>query len=226
MELLIFGHSGPSVIFFPTRTAHFYDYENWKVIEAIKPKLEDGYLQVYCVDSVDKESFYCDECEPQDKIRRHLQYEKYILEEVLPFIHSKNPNSEVISAGCSMGAYHAVNIAFRHPNQFNKVLGLSGRYDLTKRIGMFADLFNGFRNEDIYFNMPSYYIPNLTDESILESLRKMDITFVVGQFDAFLLNNKELSDMLNGKGVKNKFYIWEDEAHKPWHWSKMLKLYL
>ena len=28
MELLIFGDAGEPVIFFPTRTAHFYDYED------------------------------------------------------------------------------------------------------------------------------------------------------------------------------------------------------
>ena len=226
MELLVFGHRGASVLFFPTRCAHFYDYENWKVIEAIQPKIEAGYVQLFCIDSVDKESFYCHDCQPAEKILRYIQYEKYILEEVLPFINYKNPNSYTISAGCSMGAYHAVNIAFKHPDCFDKVIGMSGRYDLTRRIGIFSDLFNGYRNEDIYFNMPSFYIPNLTDPNILKLLSKMEIILAVGQFDAFLINNKDLSDTLTKKGLKNEFYIWEHEAHNPLHWGKMLQLYL
>ena len=58
MELLVFGHGGDPVLFFPTRTAHFYDYEDWMVIEALRRKIEAGTIQVYCLDSVDKESFY------------------------------------------------------------------------------------------------------------------------------------------------------------------------
>lgn len=224
--MLVFGHAGAPVIFFPTRCAHFYDYENWKVIEAIMSKINAGYIQVYCVDSIDKESFYCDYCQPSEKIYRYLEYERYILEEVLPFVNNRNQNLNIISAGCSMGAYHAVNIAFKHPKRFCKVIGMSGRYDLTIKIGIFADLFNGYRSEDIYFNMPSYYIPNLTERYILDDLRRMEIILAVGQYDAFLLNNKDLSDTLTRKGLKNEFYIWEAEAHNPLSWGKMLQLYL
>src|SRR5690349_10551699 len=51
MELLVFGQAGTPVVFFPTRTARFYDYENWKVIEAMRHRIERGDLQIYCVDS-------------------------------------------------------------------------------------------------------------------------------------------------------------------------------
>jgi esterase/lipase superfamily enzyme len=58
MELLVFGHAGASVLFFPTRTARFYDYENWKIVHVLQDKIEKGLLQLFCVDSVDAESFY------------------------------------------------------------------------------------------------------------------------------------------------------------------------
>ena len=35
MEILIFGHAGIPVLFFPTRTAKFYDYEDWNVIDGV-----------------------------------------------------------------------------------------------------------------------------------------------------------------------------------------------
>src|SRR3954470_24503536 len=130
MELLVFGHAGTPVLFFPTRTARFYDYENWKVIDAISGKIDNGNLQVYCVDSIDIETFYCACSHPSQRILRHLQYERYILDEVIPFIKSNNPNDSLISAGCSLGAYHAVNLALRYPHLFCKVVAMSGRYDL------------------------------------------------------------------------------------------------
>ncbi len=130
IELLSFGYSGSPVLFFPTRTARFYDYENWRIIEALKEKIDAGMLQVFCVDSIDTESFYSDK-HPAHRMERHLQYESYVLSEVIPFIRFKNKCPDLISAGCSLGGYHAVNLAFKNPHIFTKVVGLSARYDLT-----------------------------------------------------------------------------------------------
>src|SRR4051812_15741103 len=163
MELLVFGHAGTPVLFFPTRTARFYDYENWKVIDAISDKINKGWLQVYCVDSNDLESFYCPCSHPSQRILRHMQYEQYIVDEVIPLIKNNNSNDFILSAGCSLGAYHAINIALKHPRLFGKAVGMSGRYDLTLKAMEFPDLFDGYHDENIYFNMPTQYIPNLTD---------------------------------------------------------------
>ena len=70
IELLLFGYSGTPVLFFPTRTARFYDYEDWKIIDALKEKISAGLLQIFCVDSIDIESFYsCNH--PSERIKRH-----------------------------------------------------------------------------------------------------------------------------------------------------------
>jgi esterase/lipase superfamily enzyme len=225
MEMLVFGHGGAAVIFFPTRTAHFYDYEDWKIIDAMKDKIENGFLQVFCVDSLDAESFYSG-LHPADKIKRHLDYENYILSEVLPFIRQKNDNSFLIAAGCSLGGYHAVNIAFRHPQLFNKVVGMSARYDLTISSPSFPDLFNGYFDETIYYNMPSRFIPNLTDAAILEDIRKLEISIAIGQDDPFFYNNQLLNQALTDKNIPHGFYIWEGEAHRPRYWRQMVQWYL
>src|ERR1700678_3785174 len=107
MELLIFGHSGTAVLFFPTRMARFYDYENWRIVDALKDRIYNGQLQLFCVDSIDHESFYNKNVHPAVRIARHIQYEQYILHEVLPLMHKKNGGNYFEAAGCSMGAYHA-----------------------------------------------------------------------------------------------------------------------
>ncbi len=226
MELLIFGHAGDPIIFFPTRTARFYDYENWQVIDAIRRKIETGAIQVYCLDSVDKESFYAKHLHPSERILRHLQYEKYILEEVLPLVQHKNPHDTVVAAGCSLGAWHAANLAFKNPHLFHKVVGLSGRYDLTITLEHFDDLFDGYRDQNIYFNMPSQYIPFLYDDAIIEKLRKLEIVFVVGEKDIFLENNLTLSNSLWSKNILNALHLWDGESHKARYWRHMVQLYL
>lgn len=225
MELLVFGHAGARVLVFPTRGGRFYDYENWGMVEALRHKLEQGWLQLFCLDSVDGESFYGWGC-PQERIRRHLQYEAYLIHEVLPFTRAKNPNMCLVTHGCSMGAYHAVNLAFRHPELVGKVVALSGRYDLTQPIDSFRDLFSGYYDEAIYFNTPCHFIPNLFDERLLNRLRQMEIIFVVGETDPFLDNTHQLSQALWDKGVWHAMYVWSGRAHKPRHWRDMIQLYL
>jgi esterase/lipase superfamily enzyme len=226
MEMLIFGYGGASVLFFPTRMGRFYDYENWRVIESMRDKIEKGYIQVYCVDSCDCESFYSSGFHPSAKIMRHIQYEQYILQEVMPFVHKKNPGSFKIAAGCSLGAYHAVNISLRHPDVFNKVVGMSGRYDLASKIGHYEDLLEGYWDENVYFNMPLQYIPNLMDEDRLFNIKQMHIVIAVGQEDVLLENNRSLCNMLSEKGINTSLYIWDKEAHQARSWRQMVIYYL
>lgn len=226
IELLVFGHTGTPVLFFPTRAARFYDYENWGVINAIRDKIENGYLQVYCVDSIDDESFYCGWRHPSQKITRHLHYEQYIVHEVLPFLHLKNQACNIISAGCSLGAFHAINLAFKYPNHFCKVVGMSGRYDLSKQLNHYQDLFNGYWDENIYFNSPNQFLPNLSNHELIQSLKNLEIILAVGKEDPFYESNLQLSQALWNKEIWNALYVWEGEAHKARYWRQMAQQFL
>jgi esterase/lipase superfamily enzyme len=225
MEMLIFGYGGAAVLFFPTRIGRFYDYENWRVIEALRDKIEKGHIQVYCVDSCDLESFYSTGFHPATKISRHIEYEQYILNEVVPFMNRKNPRAFKIAAGCSLGAYHAMNIALRHPGVFNKVVGMSGRYDLATKIGHYEDLLDGYWDENVYFNMPSQYVPNLENDKLV-GIRQMHIVLAIGQEDVLLDNNLSLSRVLIEKGINTSLYIWDREAHQARSWRQMVVQYL
>jgi esterase/lipase superfamily enzyme len=226
MELLIFGHGGARVLVFPTRAGRFYDYENWGLVGALGHALGAGWLQLYCVDSVDAEGLYCPWCHPRDRIWRHEQYEAYILHEVLPLSWACNPNPMLIAHGCSLGAYHAANIALRHPHLFGKIVALSGRYDLTTQLGSFRGLFDGYYDEAIYFHTPCHFVPNLHDQAQLALLRRMEIIFAVGADDCFCENNRQLSQALWEKGVWNALHIWQGEAHRARDWRRMVALYL
>ena len=226
MELLIFGSRGARVIVFPTRDGRFFDYENWGMVNALRDKIEAGYLQLICVDSIDRESLYADWAAPPDRIKRHGQYERYILDEVLPFSEGRNPNSFVIAHGCSLGAYHAMNLALRHPDRFGKVVALSGRYDLTAEVGTFRDLFDGYYDDAIYYHNPSHFVPRLENPATLDALRGLEITFVIGQDDVFLANNVAFSEALHQQQISHDFFIWDGEAHRPRYWRQMVNLYL
>jgi esterase/lipase superfamily enzyme len=226
MELLVFGHSGACALVFPTREGRFYDYENWGLVDSLRHSIEGGCIRLFCVDGVDSESLYCRRVPPWSRVERHRQYERYIVEEVIPLMRAENGASSLIAHGCSIGAYHAINLALRHPWFFCKVVALSGRYDLTCPVGPFEDLFNGHYDQDIYFITPNHFLPNLTDPGFLEPIRKMEITLAVGEHDPFQESNRVLSQALADKQIPHRLAIWPGEAHRARYWREMLPNYL
>ena len=226
MELLVFGHAGAKVLVFPTREGRFYDYENWGLVDALGNSIEGGHIRLYCVDGVDSESLYCRSAPLPVRAARHRQFEGYILQEVIPLMLSENGVRSLIVHGCSIGAYHAVNLALRHPSLFCKVVGLSGRYDLTRPTGPFEDLFSGHYDQDVYFITPNHFLPNLNDPRLLGPMRRMDITLAVGEQDPFHESNRVLSDALAAKSVPHRLAIWPGEAHRARCWREMVPYYL
>ncbi|MBE2236498.1 MAG: esterase family protein [Caldilineaceae bacterium] len=219
MELLVFGHAGARVLIFPTSMGRYYEYEDRGMVGNLAHQIDNGWLQLYCIDSIDAESFYNHWAHPSGKIWRHVQYEEYILNEVLPMSWSKNQNPFLISHGCSFGAYHAVNIAFRHPHLFGRVLALSGKYDMS-------GFFGGYYDDTIYYNTPSHYVPQLQDHHQLEALRRMDIILVAGQQDPNIENNRALSQSLWEKGIPHAFRQWDGWSHDWPFWMKMVRQYI
>jgi len=226
MELLVFGHAGAKVLIFPTRDGRFYEYENLRIVDTLKDKIEAGHLQLYCLDSIDHETFYCFWNHPGDRIQRHIHFENYILNEIIPFMNEKNPHPCIISHGCSLGAYHAANIAFRHPHLFRKLVAFSGRFDLTLEVESFRNLLDGHYDDDVYFHTPTHFLPNLSCEEQLKHLRAMDIILVIGKEDPFLENNRQLSRILTEKGISHVLYEWDGRAHQGRYWRRMAPLYI
>lgn len=226
MELLIFGHAGARVLVFPTRRGRFHDYEDLGLVNALANQLENGWIQLYCVDSIDQESIYNRYITPHDRIRRHGQYEQYILQEVLTLSRLKNPQPFMIAHGCSLGAYHAMNIALRHPHWFGKVVAFSGRYSLSEPVGEFRGLFDDYYDDEIYYHSPNHFLPNLGDESLLADIRRLEIVMTIGADDPFMPSNLALSEALQAKNICHNLYVWDGRAHQACDWQKMVPLYL
>lgn len=226
MEFLVFGTRGAKVLIFPTRGARFYEYENLRMTEVLRNKIEAGYLQLYCVDSIDSESFYCWWAHPSGRIQRHEAYERYILEEIYPFMQERNNSPCVIAHGCSLGAFHAANIAFRHPHLFSKLAAFSGRYDLTLSVEYFSDLLDNYYDDSVYFNTPTHYLSNLECENRINHLRNMEIILTIGEADPFRGNNEHLSQILHTKGIDHQLHLWQDRAHRGYYWRRMAPLYI
>ncbi|CAN5497081.1 alpha/beta hydrolase-fold protein [soil metagenome] len=219
MELLVFGHAGARVLVFPTSQGRFFEWEGMGMVGALSEHLERGWIQLYCVDSVDSESWYARWKWPGDRAWRQVEYEHYLLREVLPLSARKNGNPFLITTGASFGAYHAANLAFRHAHLVNRLIGLSGIYDIRR----WAD---GHYDDNVYFNNPPDYLANERDPGRLAAMRRQDIILVTGEDDSHRHQNEQLSSLLWSKGVGNALRLWDGWSHDWPYWQKMIRHYI
>jgi esterase/lipase superfamily enzyme len=226
MELLVFGQAGPRMLVFPSRKQRFFEYEDHGMVHSLRHRIEAGELQLVCVDSLDHESLYCFEIEPQARIARHLQFERYVIEEVLPFSEKINPGTPLLAHGCSFGGYHAMTIALRHPQRFAGVLAFSGRYDLMLHAGDFHSLFHGFHDDSLATIMPSRFVPTLKDGKRLRQIRKLRFTLVIGEDDPFYQDNVALCRAFARKRINHELHAWCGNAHRFRYWRQMARVYL
>ena len=220
MELLVFGDAGVPTLVFPTSSGRFYDFEDHGMVAALADKVNAGQVQLFCVDSVDAESWYNRSIVPRARILRHMQYEDYLLEEVVPLIRQKTGDSGLTAFGCSFGGYHAANLALRHPQIFTGMISLSGAFDLS-------NFFDGYQDRDTYLHLPTYYLPNLHDPWFLDRYRSNRFVLASGLDDQCLLQNQNFARILNEKGIPHQFHIWDAQNAHDWPtWQRMAKEYL
>ena len=215
MELLRFGHGGQPVIAFPTSMGRFYQWEDFGLVGALATRLAAGELALWCVDSVDGESWYAEDRPPAARVARHLEYERYILDEVLPDV----PAPPVL-AGPSFGAFHAVLFCLRQPERFRGWIGLSGVYDNSRWL-------DGFHSDETYFTSPLAFVPGLSEERHLVPLRAMAPRVVAtGSDDANVDDSVALAAGLREKGVDVRLDLWPGWQHDWSYWQRMLNEYL
>jgi esterase/lipase superfamily enzyme len=221
MEMLVFGHGGAPVVVFPSSMGAFFEYEDRGMVAAVGDKVERGALQLFCVSSVDGESWYNRHVHPRHRIDRHLHYERYVLDDVVPLVRHFNPQHNGIGvSGCSFGAYHAMTLALRHPEIFTSCVTMGGRYDITS----FLD---GFEDTDGYLLSPLQFLPGLEDPRYLEPIRRNKFVLATGEWDICRGANEEFSGVLHAKGIPHALHIWGDGSKHDWpDWRPMAAAYL
>jgi len=222
MELKVYGQAGKPVVVFPAQGGRFYEFEDFGMVNACHPFLGDEKIQLYTVDSLDRQSWANWEAHPAERARRHQDYDRYITNEVAPFIRERNPfPGKFLTTGCSMGAYHAANFFFRHPDLFDSVISLSGIYRLNMFIGDYMD-------ENVYINSPLSYLPNLTDPWYLDQYRESKIIICSGQGaweDRMLEDAKTLKRVLDEKGIPAWIDLWGFDVNHDWPWWRSMLPY-
>lgn len=220
MELLVFGHAGRPIIVFPTSMGAFFEYEDRGMVGALADKLDTGALQLFCVSTVDTESFYGSGTAPRDRITRYLAYERYLLDDVVPFVRQQNGSTTMGVTGCSFGAYHAMAMALRHPDVFTSCITMGGAFDIMRFL-------HGYFDEDAYLLSPPHFLPNLTDPWFLDRFRQNKWVLVTGERDICRADTEHLSRLLSHKDIPHSLHVWGNGSEHDWpEWVKMARAYV
>jgi esterase/lipase superfamily enzyme len=220
MELLAFGHAGIPWLIFPTSRGRFFEFEDRGMVDALAHRIHQGQLQLYCVDSIDGESWYNKFLHPHDRVLRHNVYESYLLEEVVPLIRQRTDVWALGTLGCSLGGYHAMNFALRHPDVVTQCITMGAAFDMRQ----FLD---GYYDEECYFNIPHDYLPNQWDPWYLDRYRSNWYLMATGEHDFCWNDNERLASIMRSKGINHRLDVWRDGTGHDWPWwHKMLTTYL
>lgn len=223
MPIAVYGHYGFALLMIPTASADYLEYERFNLIDAIAPFIESGKVKVFSVDSINNESWMNKQMEPRHKSIRHQQWNDYIYREVIPFIKTHtSADTPIIVCGASFGALHSANLFFKRPDLLNGFIAMSGVYDLTEYT-------NGYFDEDVYYNSPAHYLPNLADHGILEQIRNSHHLHILSGSGAYEDPDaaRSLAGILYNKGIWYELDIWGADMKHDWPtWLAMLPHYL
>lgn len=186
------------------------------MVAALAPLIDGGKLKLYCPESNVSQAWTNKEEHPAIRVKRHMTYEAFVLDELVPEIRRDCRSEEIpiATSGASLGAYYAANFALKNPEIFNYSLCLSGRYDATH----FTE---GYTNGDIYFNNPIAYTSNLEGAHLERVRSQTHLTLVCGQGkweEGCIEETHALADILAAKGISHSRDIWGLDVSHDWAW--------
>ncbi len=216
-RLVRYGHWGRPVLAFPAEAGSAWDFADHGMVEALSPLIDAGRISLFCVDSADGATWSERSIPLEERARGHDAYERWVLNQVVPAIHSDLGGPQaILTMGTSLGAFHAVNMALRHAQVFPVGLGLSGSYDPSRWHAW------GDRGDTAYFHNPTDYVPRLDGDHLRWLRTAVHIVLVVGEgaFEVHptgaLPSTRELAGLLAERGVPCDLDVWGPDTPHDW----------
>ncbi len=223
MTVKIYGYGGVPFLIFPTQDAMSDNFENFGMIDTLKDFIERGQIQLFCVDTVDIETWSNIYGDKAWRAARQESYYDYIIEEILPLIREKNSSGKLpIAAGCSLGGLHAAIVFFRRPELFGGMLSLSGVYDAKF-------FFDGWLNSTLYDNSPADFLANISPtHPYIDIYNSKKIILCIGQ-GAWEEEGVRTTAIMKKIFAEKNIHAWTDfwgyDVCHDWYWWKKQILY-
>ena len=223
----VYGHWGRPLLAFPTEGGNAWEFANNGMVAAVEDLIEAGRIKLYCVDSFDADTWSADHLPLAERARRHGGYETWIIDTVVPHIRADTGDSvDIATTGCSMGAFHALNFAFKRADLFPLALCFSGNYDPATWRGW------GEHGDAVYFNNPAEYVANLNGDHLDWLRDRLSVLLVCGQGQwedttGSLESTRRLAQLLATKGIRHELDLWGPDIPHDWpSWRAQLAHHL
>ena len=223
MGVVVYGHYGLPILAFPTSGGDEWEQEGQGMIGALGPYLEEGRIRVFSINGVNNDSFQNKGAHPFHRSWMQAQYDDYVASEVFPFIDSmcQTPGIPITTLGASLGAYHAANTLFKHPDHVKRCYALSGVYDMR-------DSMDGMYDDNFYFNNPVDYMANMSDPWFLQQYGSCDIRLATG---CGPWENSgptyRMSEVLNSRAIAHHLDDWGPLGGHEWpYWHHQMWEYV
>lgn len=222
MSIRIYGKAGTPLIVFPTQDAMSDNFENFGMTETLAEFIDGGKIRLFCVDTVDTETWSNVWGDKFWRAARQEEYYEYIIDEVLPFVRETNGDALPVAVGCSLGGLHSAIVFLRRPELFAGMLSLSGVYDAKF-------FFDGWLNETLYDNSPTDFLANMPPEhEYIARYNQKRIALCVGQGnweDEGRRTTAIMRDIFREKKINALVDFWGYDVDHDWYWWKKQILY-
>lgn len=217
--LIRYGHFGRPVLVFPSEQGRAWDYEANGMVDAVADLVEAGRVKLYCVDSFDHVTWSDRSVPLEERARRHSLYESWITEVIVPTIAADSPGAgDIVATGCSLGAFHALNITLKRADLFTVAICQSGSYDPSRWHAW------GERGEATYFNNPAGYLQHVEGDHLDWLRGRVFVLLTVGQGEwetdptGALPAARHIAGLLQAKGIPHELDVWGTDTAHDWPW--------
>jgi esterase/lipase superfamily enzyme len=221
MRVVEFGRSGTPVVYLPSSGGDETEFERYGMPEVAAPWIESGAIRVFSADARGPHGLFDPRLAPPERMRAYVAVERYLADELLPWVLERTGAERVTLIGSSYGAFVAANLLFKEYSRVEEVCGLGGVYEMWHRL-------DGYHDQDVYFHTPFEYLPRLTDPEILDGIRATrGIRMFAARDDEWVDQSLRLDEILRAKRLPGRCEVWPSPAdhHERW-WRKQLKVFL
>jgi len=221
MNVVRFGERGVPLIYVPSSGGDHEEFARFGMPADCGPWIAAGRVQIFSIDGFGPRTLWNDALAPAERIRAYARFERYAVEELVPWVRASSGGRTPAVVGASYGAFVAANLLFKHPGEIDLACGLGGVYGLWHRL-------DGHHDDDVYFHTPLEYLPRLGDPSILDSIRRTrGMVLFAAEDDEWLSSTERLKQVLIDKRLPHAADIWPSPAnhHERW-WKQQLRVFL
>ena len=216
MNVKVYGQGGAPILMVPTQNGMADQYEEFGITDLLSDYIDGGRIQLFCIDTVDRESWSDSKGDPAARAQRQEAYVKYVTDEIVPFIHQTNASAwRPFVSGCSLGATHAAILALRRPDLFQGCLGLSGVYDAM-------NFWDGFLDDTLYLNSPVHFLGGMpANHPYVRLYNERKLIFCTGTGaweDEGIRTLGIMRDEFAATGIKAWCDFWGSDVNHDWPW--------